>query len=61
MRIGGENIKKNCWEFNNCGREPNGAMVEEFGICPSSTKISLDRVHNGINANSCLSCSLMLS
>ena len=42
--------KKNCWEFKNCGRELNGAKVEELGICPSSTEEVLDGVHGGMNA-----------
>ena len=24
----------NCWEFKKCGREPGGANVKEFGVCP---------------------------
>jgi hypothetical protein len=25
----------NCWEFKKCGREANGARVNELGICPA--------------------------
>jgi hypothetical protein len=25
----------NCWEFKKCGREPGGAKVNEFGVCPA--------------------------
>ncbi len=28
--------KLNCWEFNNCGREPEGAKAHKMGICPAS-------------------------
>lgn len=42
--------KINCWEFKNCGREPNGSKVDELGICPSSTEKALDGVHGGKNA-----------
>ena len=26
--------KKNCWEIKLCGRQPGGAHVAEFGLCP---------------------------
>jgi hypothetical protein len=42
--------KINCWEFKNCGREPDGAYVHEFGVCPASTESRLDGVHGGKNA-----------
>ena len=42
--------KKNCWEFKNCGREPNGSKVGELGVCPSATEKYLDGVHDGKNA-----------
>ena len=42
--------KKNCWEFKDCGREPNGAKVDKHGTCPASTENNLDGVHGGINA-----------
>ncbi len=35
----------NCWEFKQCGREPNGAKVAELGICPAA----VDRASNGLN------------
>jgi hypothetical protein len=42
--------KLNCWEVKKCGREPNGAKVDELGACPASTKKGLDGVHDGQNA-----------
>lgn len=42
--------KLNCWEFNNCGREPGGANANEFGTCPASTEKKLDGIHGGRNA-----------
>jgi hypothetical protein len=42
--------KQNCWEFKNCGREPNGSKINELGICPSATETRLDGVHGGKNA-----------
>jgi hypothetical protein len=45
------NVKKqNCWEFKRCGREPGGAKVKEFGICPATREEKLDQVHGGTNA-----------
>ena len=29
-------MKKNCWEFKKCGREPGGAKVQEMGTCPAA-------------------------
>ena len=35
----------NCWEFNKCGREPNGGKTAELGICP----VTIDTSANGLN------------
>jgi hypothetical protein len=43
-------MKTNCWEFKNCGREPNGSKVDELGACPASTETRLNGVHGGKNA-----------
>jgi hypothetical protein len=43
-------MKKNCWEFKNCGREPGGAKVAEFGVCSATTEKKLDGTHDGKNA-----------
>jgi len=37
--------KKNCWEFEECGREVNGKKAKEFGVCPAATAAKL----NGTN------------
>lgn len=42
--------KLNCWEFQNCGREPGGAMEKELGPCPAATESKLDGIHDGKNA-----------
>jgi len=42
--------KLNCWEYNNCGREPGGVNSHEFGICPAAKETRLDGVHGGKNA-----------
>ena len=43
-------MKKNCWEFKKCGREPGGERVAELGVCPAATEGRLDAVHGGRNA-----------
>ena len=42
--------KQNCWEFLNCGREPEGNNALELGICPAAIETRLDGVHDGKNA-----------
>jgi len=41
--------KKNCWEFMNCGRQPGGPKVSEFGVCPASTEESCHGINGGQN------------
>ena len=36
---------KNCWEFRNCGCEPGGLKVAEFGVCPATT----NKCYHGVN------------
>lgn len=43
-------MKKNCWEFMECGRELLGKNVKELGICPAATYEKLDGANGGINA-----------
>ncbi len=45
-----ESIKRNCWEFMQCGRELGGKNVSELGGCSASTEKTLDGVHGGINS-----------
>ena len=40
----------NCWEFLKCGRQPGGAKVGEFGVCPAATEKSGDGINNGKNS-----------
>ncbi|NOX25710.1 MAG: hypothetical protein GXP59_06295 [Deltaproteobacteria bacterium] len=40
----------NCWEYMQCGREPGGRHVEEFGICPAAVDQSGNNIHSGKNA-----------
>ncbi len=39
----------NCWDFFECGREPNGKKSKELGICPATASLELDGVNDGIN------------
>jgi len=41
--------KQNCWELKKCGREPGGAKVAEFGVCPAAIETRLDGVNFGKN------------
>ena len=42
--------KKNCWEVKKCERQPDGAKVEELGVCPSSTPASMKAYKAGPTA-----------
>lgn len=44
------NAKKNCWEFMECGLEPNGLKAAELGVCPASIDKSYNGINNGTNA-----------
>ncbi len=37
-------MKKNCWEYKKCGREPGGKSVEQ-GVCSAA----IDHTYNGMN------------
>jgi hypothetical protein len=39
----------NCWQFKKCGREPNGAKVAEFGVCPAAMEARLNKTNSGMN------------
>ena len=41
--------KTNCWEFQGCGRGPDGDRVEELGHCPAAIETRLDGVNGGTN------------
>lgn len=43
-------MRKNCWEFKNCGREEGGRNATELGICPAALTEELNEVHGGTNA-----------
>ncbi len=39
--------KRNCWEVENCGREPGGVNVDEMGVCPVAVADNFDGVNRG--------------
>jgi hypothetical protein len=41
--------RQNCWEYKNCGREPEGKNVEELGICPATIDTTFSRLNSGNN------------
>lgn len=41
--------KINCWEYEQCGREPGGAKVHEMGVCPAATMEEADGFCGGKN------------
>jgi len=45
----GSTVKKNCWEFKNCGRQPGGQRSKELGVCPVTTQQDLHGAHDGKN------------
>jgi hypothetical protein len=42
-------MKLNCWEFKNCGREREGAHVDDLGVCPAAVAENLNGLHGGTN------------
>lgn len=41
--------KKNCWEFQKCGREPGGQTSEKHGVCPATVNTATHGINDGIN------------
>jgi hypothetical protein len=48
--MGSEFKKMNCWEFKQCGREPEGSKISESGVCPATTETRLHGTHGGVNS-----------
>ncbi|MCK5613344.1 hypothetical protein KAR91_66355 [Candidatus Pacearchaeota archaeon] len=42
--------KQNCWEFMNCGKEPEGSKSTYIGVCPVSIKSPMNGINDGKNA-----------
>jgi hypothetical protein len=40
-------MRKNCWEVTQCGREPGGKGVELLGVCPAAMKEESDGINHG--------------
>ena len=40
---------KNCWEVQQCGREPGGANVGEGRPCPVAVNVRYNAINNGKN------------
>lgn len=41
--------KQNCWEFKNCGRQPNGAKAAELGVCSAAKETRTNGANGGRN------------
>ncbi len=42
-------MRLNCWEFKQCGRQPGGEHECDIGTCPAAAEERLQGVHHGIN------------
>lgn len=42
--------RMNCWEFEECGREPGGKNAKQLGVCPATSEQKVDGVNRGKNA-----------
>ncbi|MEO5340476.1 MAG: hypothetical protein H7837_08170 [Magnetococcus sp. MYC-9] len=42
-------MKTNCWEENQCGREPGGRLVDKRGACPVPLFVPADGFLGGVN------------
>lgn len=42
--------KLNCWEFNDCGREPDGLMTPICGECKVPQAMKYDGINGGVAA-----------
>jgi hypothetical protein len=43
-------MKRNCWEFKGCGREPGGKYAKDLGVCPAAQEKRLEGIHGGEKA-----------
>jgi len=39
--------KLNCWQMLQCGRQPGGVKVTEWGVCPAAESGTHDGTHDG--------------
>lgn len=40
--------RENCWDYKQCGREPNGSKAEELGVCPAAVEASTNGINGGL-------------
>lgn len=39
--------RQNCWEYFQCGFEPGGSRVKEYGVCPAAISGPYDGMNRG--------------
>ena len=42
-------MKLNCWEARQCGRQPGGRRVARLGVCPAAADCAPDGLNGGRN------------
>ncbi len=42
-------IRKNCWEYQKCGRETDGSNTAALGTCPAAVDVSFNGINGGKN------------
>jgi hypothetical protein len=42
--------KNNCWEVNQCGREPGGEEAIALGVCQAAVEVRYFGLNGGLNA-----------
>jgi hypothetical protein len=47
--VGTAKKKWNCWEYWECGREPNGKNTSKLGVCPSAAAEGWHGTNSGKN------------
>jgi len=43
-------MRINCWEYMQCGREPRGKRAELLGVCPAAMNSESDGINHGRDA-----------
>lgn len=41
--------RMNCWQFEECGREPGGKNARVLGVCPAAMERKTDGLNQGTN------------
>lgn len=42
-------MKKNCWQYKSCGREPGGLKSKEMGVCAAAIAEEFNGKNSGLN------------